>query len=331
MALTLARPVGGARMGPMALLCAALSAATLLLPLLALSSQGGGLAWPDLADPLTQALRVPRILTALTVGAALAASGAALQALFRNPLADPGLVGTSSGAALAVVCVLALGAGSLSLPLAAFGGGLAATWLILALSRLVRGGLAGLLLMGLVVGAFCGALISLILFMSDDLTLRSASAWLAGNLAAATGERLIACTAAALAGLLLLLWIARDLDCLLLGEDAARSLGVDVRRTRRLAAIGAALATGGAVALSGVIGFVGMMVPNLVAVLVGGCRRRLILLSAWAGALFLLAADTLARTLVWPVDLPVGLVAAFAGPPFFVWMFARQQRSLIDG
>ncbi|MCS3805188.1 iron complex transport system permease protein [Chromobacterium alkanivorans] len=308
-----------------------LIAASLLLPLLALSSGGNGLAWPDFSDPLLTQLRLPRIAAALGVGAALAASGAALQALFRNPLADPGLIGTSSGAALAVVSMLAIGAAGLSLPLAAFGGGLLATWLILLLSRLVRGGLAGLLLMGLVVGAFCGAVTSLMIFMSDDLTLRAATSWLAGNLSSASSERLLACLGVAGLGLLILIAVGRDLDCLLLGEDAARSLGIDVRRTRRLTAVGAALATGGAVALSGVIGFVGMMIPNALALLLGGCRRRLILLSAWAGALFLLAVDTLARTIAWPIDLPVGLMAAFAGPPFFVWLFRRQQRSLING
>ncbi|MFC4489095.1 FecCD family ABC transporter permease [Chromobacterium aquaticum] len=308
-----------------------LIAASLLLPLLALSSGGNGLAWPDFSDPLLTQLRLPRIAAALGVGAALAASGAALQALFRNPLADPGLIGTSSGAALAVVSMLAIGAAGLSLPLAAFGGGLLATWLILLLARLVRGGLAGLLLMGLVVGAFCGAITSLMIFMSDDLTLRAATSWLAGNLSSATSERLLACLGVAGLGLLILAAVGRDLDCLLLGEDAAQSLGIDVRRTRRLTAVGAALATGGAVALSGVIGFVGMMIPNALALVLGGCRRRLILLSAWAGALFLLAVDTLARTIVWPIDLPVGLMAAFAGPPFFVWVFRRQQRSLING
>ncbi|WP_374424439.1 FecCD family ABC transporter permease [Chromobacterium sp.] len=308
-----------------------LIAASLLLPLLALSSGGNGLAWPDFSDPLLTQLRLPRIAAALGVGAALAASGAALQALFRNPLADPGLIGTSSGAALAVVSMLAIGAAGLSLPLAAFGGGLLATWLILLLARLVRGGLAGLLLMGLVVGAFCGAITSLMIFMSDDLTLRAATSWLAGNLSSATSERLLACLGVAGLGLLILAAVGRDLDCLLLGEDAAQSLGIDVRRTRRLTAVGAALATGGAVALSGVIGFVGMMIPNALALVLGGCRRRLILLSAWAGALFLLAVDTLARTIVWPIDLPVGLMAAFAGPPFFVWVFRRQQRSLTNG
>ncbi|OWY37972.1 ABC transporter permease [Xenophilus sp. AP218F] len=307
---------------------AALLAASALLPLIALAANGDHWAWPDLADPLLAGLRLPRIAAALAVGAALAASGAALQALFRNPLADPGLIGTSGGAALAVVAVLALGLSGLTLPLAAFAGGLAATWLILALARLVRGGLAGLLLMGLVVGAFCGAISSLLLFLSDDLTLRSASSWLAGNLAAALPERLLPCLIAIAAGLALLLALGRQLDCLLLGEEAARALGVDVRRARRLTAVGAALATGGAVALSGIIGFVGMMIPNALALLIGGERRRLIGLSAWVGALFLLAVDTLARNIAWPIDLPVGLMAAFAGPPFFVWIFRRQQRSL---
>ncbi|PRP69656.1 ABC transporter permease [Chromobacterium amazonense] len=306
---------------------AGLIAASLGLPWLALSSSAGHLAWPDLADPLVAQLRLPRIVAALGVGAALAASGAALQALFRNPLADPGLIGTSGGAALAVIAVLALGLAGLSLPLAAFGGGLAATWLILLLARLAKGGLAGLLLMGLVVGAFCGAVSSLILFLSDDLTLRAASSWLAGNLGAAQPDRLWPCLLIAGLGVALLCAIGRDLDCLLLGEETARSLGINTIRTRRLAAAGAALATGGAVALSGVIGFVGMMIPNALALLVGGCRRKLILLSAWAGALFLLAVDTLARNIAWPLDLPVGLMAAFAGPPFFIWLFRRQQGS----
>lgn len=307
-----------------------LLAASLFVPLLAASLSNGALHWPSLDDPLFTELRLPRLLTALVVGASLAASGATLQALFRNPLADPGLIGTSSGAALAVVIVLSLGLSGISLPLAAFGGSLTATWLMLSLSRLVRGGLAGLLLMGLVVGAFCGAITSLTMLLSDDQTLRGAMAWLAGNLSAATPELLWRCSLVSGSGLLILLTIARDLDCMLLGEDAATSLGVNVTRTRRLAAIGAALATGGAVAMSGIIGFVGMMIPNALAFLVGGCRRRLILLSAWAGALFLLIADTLARSIAWPIDLPVGLVAAFAGPPFFVWLFYRQQRSLAN-
>lgn len=304
-----------------------LIAASLLLPVLAASLGGGGIGLPDLSDPVFSSLRLPRIGAALLVGAALAASGAALQALFRNPLADPGLIGTASGAALAVIAVLAIGIAGPPLPLAAFAGGLLVTWLIMALARLASGGMAGLLLTGLVVSAFCGAASSLLLFMSDDLTLRGATAWLAGSLSSATPSLLLTCALVSGTGLLLLCGIGRDLDCLLLGEDAATSLGIDVRRTRWLAAIGAALATGGAVALSGIIGFVGMMVPNALAILVGGSRRQLIMISAWAGALFLLGADTLARSLAWPIDLPVGIVAAFAGPPFFLWFFRRQTRS----
>lgn len=316
---------------PERLVWSLLLAASLLLPLLGASLGGGEFRWPDLTDPIFTTLRLPRIAAALLVGASLAASGAALQALFRNPLADPGLIGTSSGAALAVVIVLATGFAGSTLPFAAFAGGLAATWLIVALARLSGGGMAGLLLMGLVISAFCGAVTSLALFLSDDLTLRGASTWLAGSLSSASPSLLLTCSLVSGLGLLLLFGIGRDLDCLLLGEDAAASLGVDVVRTRRLAAIGAALATGGAVALSGIIGFVGMMVPNALAILVGGSRRRLIVLSAWVGALFLLGADTLARSLVWPIDLPVGIVAAFAGPPFFLWFYRRQTRSLLHG
>jgi len=316
---------------PERLVWSLLLAASLLLPLLGASLGGGEFRWPDLTDPIFTTLRLPRIAAALLVGASLAASGASLQALFRNPLADPGLIGTSSGAALAVVIVLATGFAGSTLPFAAFAGGLAATWLIVALARLSGGGMAGLLLMGLVISAFCGAVTSLALFLSDDLTLRGASTWLAGSLSSASPSLLLTCSLVSGLGLLLLFGIGRDLDCLLLGEDAAASLGVDVVRTRRLAAIGAALATGGAVALSGIIGFVGMMVPNALAILVGGSRRRLIVLSAWVGALFLLGADTLARSLVWPIDLPVGIVAAFAGPPFFLWFYRRQTRSLLHG
>ncbi|MDF0606133.1 iron ABC transporter permease [Neisseriaceae bacterium TC5R-5] len=307
------------------LLLLGLLAASVVLPWLALVSSGQGLSWPDFNDPLITRLRLPRMIAALAVGAALAASGAALQALFRNPLADPGLIGTSSGAALAVVVVLALGASGLSLPLAAFAGGLLATGLILLLSRLLGGGVAGLLMMGLVVAAFCGAVTSLLVFLSDDLTLRAATSWLAGNLSAALPQQLLACLAIIALGLLLLFSLGRQLDCLLLGEDTARSLGVNVGKTRCLTAIATALATGGAVALSGIIGFVGMMIPNALALLLGGGRRHLILMSAWAGGLFLLAVDTLARSIAWPLDLPVGLMAAFAGPPFFIWLYRRQQ------
>jgi iron complex transport system permease protein len=280
---------------------------------------------PRFDDPLVTELRLPRIVTALLVGASLAASGAALQALFRNPLADPTLIGTSSGAALGVVAVIAGGVTGLAVPFAAFAGGLAATVVVLALNRLVNGGQAGLLIIGVVVGAFCGAVISLLMLLSDDMTLRGAMAWLAGNLSDAGFSSLGQVSLIMALGLALLLALGRDLDCLMLGEDTAASLGIKVEHTRTLTAIAAALLTGAAVSVSGIIGFIGMMVPNAIALRSGGCRRKLIWRSAWAGALFLLAIDTLGRHIAYPIDLPAGVIAAFAGPPFLLWLLFRQQ------
>jgi len=280
---------------------------------------------PSIDDPLVTELRLPRIMAALLVGASLAASGAALQALFRNPLADPALIGTSSGAALGVVAVIAGGVTGLAVPFAAFAGGLLATVVVLLLNRLVNGGQAGLLIIGVVVGAFCGAVISLLMLLSDDMTLRGAMAWLAGNLSDAGFSSLGQVCLIMAAGLALLLALGRDLDCLMLGEETAASLGIKVERTRTLTAIAAALLTGAAVSVSGIIGFVGMMVPNAIALWSGGCRRKLIWRSAWAGALFLLAIDTLGRHIAYPIDLPAGVIAAFAGPPFLLWLLFRQQ------
>ncbi len=293
---------------------------------------GGSWHWPDWQDPMVHGLRVPRVLTALLVGAALAASGAALQALFRNPLADPGLIGTASGAALGVILLLFCGGvGGLSVPLAAFAGGLAVTQLIVLLNGLVRGGETGLLLIGLVVGACCAALTSLLLFLSDDLTLRGAMAWLAGNLGEAGFASLGSAGFIILLGLALLLAVGRQLDALLLGEESAQALGIDVTRTRLLTTLGAALAVGAAVSLSGVIGFIGMMVPNALSLLLGGTRRQLIVRSAWVGGLFLLLIDSAARSVVYPVDLPAGLLAAFTGPPFFIWLLWQRHRREAHG
>lgn len=290
---------------------------------------GDGFAAPDLADPLFLHLRLPRVMTALLVGAALAGSGAALQALFRNPLADPALIGTSSGAALAVVVVIALGFGGLGLPLAAFVGALLSTALVLSLARLTQSGEAGLLLMGLVLGSMMGAITSLLMFLSDDLTLRAAMSWLAGHLAGGSSADLRVAGGLIFLGVAVLWFLGRDLDCLSLGTEQASALGLSPNRTRFFVVCAAALATGAAVSISGLIGFVGMMVPNALALILGGSRRRLIALSAWVGGLFLLVMDTVARSVAYPIDLPVGLLAALTGPPFFLWLFwIRQRRGL---
>ena len=286
-------------------------------------------AWesPLAMDETVRQIRLPRIYTALLVGAGLSASGAALQALFENPLADPSLIGTSGGAALGVIVLLALGGGTIGVPAVAFFGALGVCLLILAVHKLLGGGTLGLLVLGFVLSAFSGAVVSMILFLSDDLVLRSATIWLLGSLAEAGFSSPVAAIAVMLPGFLILLSAGRRLDVLMTGEDTASSMGVSVGALRVQTVIGAALMTGAAVSLSGIIGFLGMMIPNVLAQTVGGSRRKLIALSAWLGAVFLMVVDGAARWLTYPVDLPVGIVIALLGGPFFMYLFVKPLKS----
>ena len=246
-----------------------------------------------------------------------------MQALFENPLADPSLIGTSGGAALGVIALLAAGGGAVGVPAAAFSGALGVCLLILAAHRLFGGGTLGLLVLGFVLSAFSGAVVSMILFLSDDLVLRSATTWLSGSLAEAGFTSPLAALAVMLPGFLLLLSAGRRLDVLMTGEDTAASMGVSVGALRVQTVIGAALMTGAAVSLSGIIGFLGMMVPNVLSQAVGGSRRKLTALSAWLGAVFLMMVDGAARWFTYPVDLPVGIVIALIGGPFFMYLFIK--------
>ena len=277
-------------------------------------------------DETIREIRLPRIYTALLVGAALAASGAALQALFDNPLADPSLIGTSGGAALGVIAVLAAGGGAVGVPLAAFLGALGVCLLILAAHRLLGGGTLGLLVLGFVLSAFSAAAVSLILFLSDDLVLRSATTWLSGSLAEAGFAPMTPVLAAMAAGFALLLACGRRLDILMSGEETAVSMGVSVTAVRVQTVAGAALMTGAAVSMAGIIGFLGMMIPNVLAQTAGGGRRKLIALSAWLGAVFLLVVDGAARWAAYPVDVPAGIIIALLGGPFFIYLFIKSVR-----
>lgn len=285
----------------------------------------GGWHNPFDADPVLMEIRLPRLLVALLVGSALSASGAALQALFENPLADPSLIGTSGGAAMGVVLAIALG-WNIGIPLAAFLGAFIVCIMILIGHHLVGGGKLGLLVMGFVISSLCAALVSLILFLSDDMSLRSAMTWLSGSFSEAGFVSPLYAGNVMLAGLLLLLAIGRRLDCLLLGDEVAHTMGISVQTTRVLTIIGSALMTGAAVSLGGIIGFVGMMIPNVLAQGIGGGRTRLIALSALVGSLFMLVADTFARWVVYPIDLPVGIVIAILGGPFFLWLIVKDRR-----
>ncbi|WP_348654554.1 iron ABC transporter permease [uncultured Psychrobacter sp.] len=300
--------------------------ASLLLIWLGLGIGFGAWSSPVHLDETIWQLRYPRVVTALLVGMALSVSGAALQALFENPLADPSLIGTSGGAALGVVLVLAFGVSGIGIPFAAFMGSVIVCLFILGCHRFLGGGQMGLLILGFVISAFCAAVVSLILFMSDDMVLRSATNWLSGSMAEAGFVPLRYSIISMVLGLIILLPLGRQLDGLMLGETTAKSLGIKVGLSRCLVIIASALLTGAAVSLAGVIGFIGMMVPNLLAILFGGGRMRLMIWSGWLGAMLLLVIDSMARYVAYPIDVPVGIVLALLGGPFFIWLFVRSSR-----
>ena len=272
-------------------------------------------------------VRLPRACLAVAVGAGLALAGVAMQALFRNPLASPDVLGVSSGAAFgAALVMLAAGSGlarRVGVPPAAVATGLATSVLVYGLARGAGGLFAHtLLLSGLAVGAFFAALVSLTLYVSGEW-LRELVFWLMGGLWRATWADAAVMAAAAVAGYAVLWLLKRPLDVLALGDRAARDLGVNVRRTKEgLLVLGSVLAAL-AVGVSGMIGFVGLMVPHVARLLVGGGHRRLVPAAALGGGLLLLWADTLARTLAEPVEVPVGILTALLGAPFFVFLLYR--------
>lgn len=281
------------------------------------------------------AIRLPRALLGLAVGGGLAIAGAAMQGLFRNPLADPGLIGVSTGAALGAVAVIVLGGalvGGLDpalrpffLPLAAFVGGLLVT---LAVQRIAtRDGvidIATMLLAGIAINALAGALLGIFTFISNDQQLRELTFWMMGSLAAITWTSLLPAIGLILLPALLLPRLARALNAILLGEAEAHYLGFDVDRTKRTIIILTALITGAGVAVSGVIGFVGLVTPHLVRLAIGPDHRYLLSASALLGGCLLLLADMAARTVVLPAELPIGIVTACFGGPFFLWLLARR-------
>ena len=273
-------------------------------------------------------IRLPRVLLSMTAGAALAVAGAAMQALFRNPLAEPGLVGISSGSALGAVCAIVAGAsGQPAVAGAAFVGGLGATFLAYGAGRRYPG-MAGLLLAGIAINTLAGSAIGLCTYMATDSQLRDLTFWSMGSLAGANWRLL------AFFGpwtLLLLAYFCRcwrELNALLLGEREAAHLGFALAPLRRRLILAMALAVGPLVAVTGGIGFVGLVVPHLARMLLGAHHRYLLPASALGGALALTLADCAARLVVAPAELPVGLVTGLVGGPFFFWLLFRAGRQM---
>ena len=280
-------------------------------------------------------IRLPRVVLALLIGAALAQAGAAMQGIFRNPLADPGLIGISSGAALAAVAVIVLGDSSglfealpprFVLPVATFLGGAGATWLVMRIA-LVDGHtrVGTLLLSGLALNAIAGAGIGFFSHVASDTALRSVTFWMFGSLGK-VGWAEIAVAAPLLAlPLVLIPRDARALNALLLGEAEAGHLGVDVERLKRRLTLMVVLAAGAAVALAGIVAFVGLIVPHLVRLWAGPDHRALLPASALLGALLLTVADVAARLVLAPTELPIGILTALVGGPFFFVLLLRRR------
>jgi iron complex transport system permease protein len=280
------------------------------------------------AVAIVRDLRLPRSVQAALVGAALAASGAAFQALLRNPLAEPYILGVSGGAAVGAVCAIVLGLAAhvWAVPLAAFLGALLAILLVLRISVSIGSTLDTrvLLLGGVVIGAFFNACILLALTFADTESFRSAIFWMMGSFSGATWRGSGVLALYLVPALLVLLALARPLNLLAIGEETAAYLGVPVERVKYLAYATASLLTAAAVAVAGVSGFVGLVVPHVVRFLWGSDYRFLIPASALLGAAFLVLADAVARTAAAPTELPMGAVTALVGVPFFLWLLRRR-------
>ncbi len=307
-----------------ACLLVGLSAGAVPIPLTAVWA---GL-WHSHADAsaIVRDLRAPRVVLAFLVGGSLAICGAALQAMIRNPLAEPYLLGLSSGAGLgAVIAIATRAGGAWAVPLAAFVGALSAVALVYRLS-LVSGRRLDphvLLLSGVVVGAFAGALMSAVMVLSDAPGVRNAFLWLLGGFGGASWRALGVFTAYATLPIALLLFHARSLDLIALGDEPAHHLGAEVDRLRRLVYLCTALLTAASVATCGIIGFVGLVVPHAVRTVYRPLHRTLLPVVFLVGGCFLVLADVAARTAVRPLELPVGVVTALIGVPLFALLLRR--------
>lgn len=273
-------------------------------------------------------IRLPRALLGLLVGGGLALSGSVFQALLRNPLAEPYILGISGGSAAGAVLVLSLGLASQSsafLPAAAFGGALLAILLVFRVAASADRGMdvRVLLLAGVVVGAFFTAVIALILAISQAQAVRSAVLWMMGSLAGASWESVAVVAGYTIPAGLILMGLARALNLMSVGEETASYLGTDVERVKRIAYAVASLMTAAGVAVAGIIGFVGLIIPHILRLLVGSDQRIILPLSFLAGAVFLMLADVGARLILDPTEIPIGVITAFLGVPLFLVLLRR--------
>ena len=284
----------------------------------------------EIVEATLWVVRFPRIVMGLAVGAALAIAGAVMQAIFGNPLAEPGVVGVSSGAALGASAAIVFGItalGSWSIALFAFAGGLLATLLVYFVSRANgRTEVVTLLLTGIAINAFAGAGLAFLLFVGNTASREQVVFWQLGSLNGSLWSETLVVGVVTVAGLVVALLLARRYDLLSLGERNARHLGINVEALRIGSIVLVALLTGVAVAFCGIIAFVGLVIPHLIRMIIGPAHRHLILASAVGGGALLTFADLLARTLVTGADLPIGMLTSLIGGPFFFFLLWRQRK-----
>lgn len=287
--------------------------------------------WPPAAEVIVWQIRLPRIVLAALVGAALAVAGVIFQGVLYNPLAEPYILGVSAGAALGAVLVIFLGAeyswvGRWTLPLVAFVGGMVTLFIVFGIARHdAERPMEMLILAGVIVQAFFGAVLSLLIALSHE-QLQQIIYWMMGSVALSDWREAWAIIPYLLVGLAVAVFYSRELNILGLGERTARHTGVNVQRTRTVLLIVASLLTGAAVAIAGMIGFVGLVVPHMLRLVVGSDHRVLVPLSAVAGSVFLIWADTFARMILAPRELPIGVLTACIGAPLFAYLLRRHVR-----
>jgi len=313
-------------------LVAGLSQGAVSIPLLGLVNGSA----TELEQIVFAEIRAPRVFLAGFVGASLALSGAVLQGLFRNPLADPGLIGVSSGAAVGAISMIVLGAAlsipdwaeAYVMPLAAMSGAMAVTFLLYSFANYFgRFSVVTILLVGIALNAMAGVVIGLFQYVSDDAQLRTLVFWLMGSFSRAQWASVLPAIGVMVGASLVLLRQVKNLDRLQLGESEAYYLGVDVPRAKRHMILCSAAAVGAGVSLTGIIGFVGLVVPHLARLFLGSSHRLTLAGSVLIGASLMILADLLARTVMVPEELPVSLVTNAIGAPFFLWLIARAARS----
>ncbi len=284
------------------------------------------------ARTIILSIRLPRVILSLMVGAALAIAGVSFQGILRNPLADPYTIGVSSGAAVGATLGMLIRGGQgtggmgLSLPLFALIGGLLALGAVYSLARTsTRLPVVTLLLAGVVVSSFLSAIISLTLIFAGE-QMQGIFFWIAGGFVMRNWNHVFIMAPYLILGSLVLFYFSRDLNVILLGEEEAQGLGIDVEKTKKIVLLAASLLTSAAVAVSGMIGFVGLIIPHAVRMFTGPDHRRLLPASALAGSTFLILADVLARTLLAPREIPVGILTAFFGAPFFMYLLVKKKK-----